>query len=173
MLDQLHSAAQELQQTLQQYNQQVVFAESCTGGLVSASLAALPGISEHLCGSAVVYQVETKVAWLGLSAAMIERAGVASQSVAEEMALGVLTDTPQASVAASITGHLGPNAPAEFDGVIEIGIAMPTEELGEFAIESKHFQLTSTQRVERQQEAALLTLQSLNDLLQEKLQPKV
>ena len=43
----------------------VVFAESCTAGMVSATLAAVPGISDYLCGSMVTYRPEIKENWLG------------------------------------------------------------------------------------------------------------
>lgn len=109
----------------------IVFAESCTAGLVSASLARVPGISEFHCGSAVVYQLQTKTEWLGISPALLDDPGPVSTQVAREMAMGVLQRTPAARLAASITGHLGPNAPAEQDGLIYIGIATRGDEIVE------------------------------------------
>lgn len=101
----------------------IVFAESCTGGLVSASLARVPGISDFLCGSAVVYRLDTKAKWLGVSEPLLVDPGPVSEVVAREMAHGVLAHTPEADLAASITGHLGPNAPVDQDGLIFIGVA--------------------------------------------------
>ena len=43
--------AQSLANCLNQRQVGVVFAESCTAGLVAASLAQVPGISRWLCGS--------------------------------------------------------------------------------------------------------------------------
>jgi nicotinamide mononucleotide (NMN) deamidase PncC len=40
------------------------------------------------------------------------------------MATGVLNNTPQASLAASVTGHLGPDAPPEQDGTAWATIAL-------------------------------------------------
>jgi PncC family amidohydrolase len=105
----------------------IVFAESCTAGLVSASLARVAGISQFHCGSAVVYQPETKTGWLGISPNLLADPGPVSEQVAREMAVGVLQRTPAARLAASITGHLGPQAPADQDGLIYIGIAMRTD----------------------------------------------
>ncbi|HEY4261245.1 MAG TPA: CinA family protein [Schlesneria sp.] len=102
----------------------VVFAESCTAGLISASLARIPGISDYLCGSAVVYQVPTKTEWLGISPELIQKEGVVSGSVAAAMATGVLERTPASMLAASVTGHLGPGAPSDQDGLIYVGIAV-------------------------------------------------
>lgn len=101
----------------------VVFAESCTGGLVSGALTRIPGISNHHCGGVVVYRNETKQAYLGIPAALLEVPGPVSREVAELMAIGVLKMTPEADVAASVTGHLGPNAPPALDGVVFIAVA--------------------------------------------------
>jgi nicotinamide-nucleotide amidase len=102
----------------------IVFAESCTGGLVSASLARIPGISEMHCGSAVVYRPGTKTAWLGVPAAMLVDSGPVSEPVARAMVEGVLARTLEADLAASITGHLGPGSPPDQDGLIFIGVGV-------------------------------------------------
>ena len=101
----------------------VVFAESCTGGLVAATLARFPGMSEYLCGSAVTYRNDTKIRWLEVSAGALRHAGAVSAVVAREMAAGVLEATPESDLAVSVTGHLGPDAPPELDGVIYVGSA--------------------------------------------------
>jgi nicotinamide mononucleotide (NMN) deamidase PncC len=87
-------------------------------------LAGVPGVSAHLCGSAVVYQPETKAEWLGISAALLANPGPVSREVAIEMAAGALARTPRADVAASVTGHLGPDAPAAQDGLVYIAAAV-------------------------------------------------
>jgi PncC family amidohydrolase len=112
----------------------VVFAESCTAGLISASLARTPGISEFLCGSAVVYQEATKIAWLDVSASLLASDGAVSESVAKAMAIGVLERTPLAQVSVSITGHLGPGAPPEQDGLVYIGLAKRSAQGYEVAV---------------------------------------
>src|SRR3954465_4450135 len=71
----------------------IVFAESCTGGLVSASLAQIPGISSQLCGSAVTYRDATKSEWLGVAPAKLKGKGAVSAGVARLMALGALKKT--------------------------------------------------------------------------------
>lgn len=120
----LTTSAKKLAQVLAQRKLCIVFAESCTGGLVSNALTRIAGISEWHCGSAVVYQVETKAQWLGIDPAILVSPGPVSQIVAQLMAENVLAKTPQADVAASITGHLGPNAPAKQDGLIFVGITL-------------------------------------------------
>ena len=115
-----------LAELLERSTTRVVFAESCTGGLVSASLARVPGISEFHCGSAVVYRLDTKTRWLGVSDEMLCDVGAVSAPVAQAMAVGVLERTPEAELSAAITGHLGPNAPADQDGLVFIALARRT-----------------------------------------------
>ncbi len=111
-----HEAVSQLHELLKEQDHCIVFAESCTAGLVAASLGRIPGISNWLAGSAVVYQIETKAEWLGVDQTTLKDPGPVSQIVSEQMVRGVLQKTPQATIAASITGHLGPNAPAAEDG---------------------------------------------------------
>jgi len=110
--------AAHLARLLVRKNLKVAFAESCTGGLMSAVLTQIPGISDCFCGSAVVYQVQTKAAWLGISEEILAKPGPVSRVVAVEMARGLLEKTPQADLAVAVTGHFGPNAPKRQDGLI-------------------------------------------------------
>ncbi len=122
--DESDAIAIQVQQVLQHTSQTLVLAESCTAGLIAATLGRIPGVSAVLAGSAVVYQVETKAAWLGVSRSLLDDPGPVSREVAEEMASRVLAFTPHASVALSITGHLGPEAPRELDGVAWCAVAV-------------------------------------------------
>lgn len=123
MTQPLSGLVQEVAHLLMAQRTRIVFAESCTAGLISAVLARVPGISEFHCGSAVVYRLETKSRWLGVPEALLVDPGPVSEAVARAMAVGVLDRTPEATVAAAITGHLGPGAPPEQDGLIYIGLA--------------------------------------------------
>jgi PncC family amidohydrolase len=123
---QLAAQARRLGELLKHRDLKIVFAESCTGGLISASLTRIPGISAYLCGSAVVYQVETKTSWLGISPKILNKPGPVSRAVALEMAEQVLKITPAADVSASVTGYLGPGAPKRQDGVIYVAVAQRT-----------------------------------------------
>ena len=101
----------------------VVFAESCTAGLASASLATQPGISEFHCGGMIVYRNGTKSAYLGISAKQLQQSGAVSSGVAEAMATSVLAQTPEAEIAAAVTGHLGPGSEPPLDGRYFIAVA--------------------------------------------------
>ena len=119
-LDPLAFRAFEL---LRKNHQVLVTSESCTAGLIAATLARVPGMSTVLAGGFVVYQVESKVTWLNVSSAVIEQQGVVSSEVAQLMADGALRNTPHATVVLSITGHLGPDAPDNLDGIAWLGFA--------------------------------------------------
>lgn len=108
---------------LKKTDQVLVTAESCTAGLIAATLARTPGMSTVLAGGFVVYQVESKVTWLNISSIMIEQYGVVSSEVAQLMADAALRNTPHATIAISITGHLGPDAPDDLDGIAWLGFA--------------------------------------------------
>ena len=95
-----------IQELLKASNQQLVLAESCTAGLAAARLGGVPGISEHFCGSAVVYQEGTKRDWLDIPTSMLTQNGAVSEQVAEQMALGSLDQTNAATLAVSITVYL-------------------------------------------------------------------
>jgi nicotinamide-nucleotide amidase len=119
----LQQPVQEVAGLLAQLELRLVLAESCTGGLVSACLARVPGISEYHCGSAVVYRLDTKTRWLAVEESMLIEIGPVSEPVARAMARGVLDHTPEAHLSASITGHLGPGAPEGQDGLVFVAVA--------------------------------------------------
>jgi PncC family amidohydrolase len=120
----LDESARRVATELARYKLRVVFAESCTGGLIAATLAQNPGISEFLCGSAVVYRNATKMSWLGVRGSILDDPGTGpvSPQCAEAMARGALARTPEAQIALAIAGHLGPNAPVGLDGLVHIAI---------------------------------------------------
>jgi PncC family amidohydrolase len=141
----------------------VVFAESCTAGYVSASLARVPGISNCLCGSAVTYRNATKAKWLKISASDLADPGPVSELVTARMARQVLANTPEADLAAAVTGHLGPQAPRGWDGVIFIATAIRGR--GKRTMQVVRHTLRSRTRTARQREAARLVLEALHDVL--------
>ena len=142
-----------------------VFAESCTSGLAAAVLGRQAGISEYFCGSLVTYRNQSKQNWLEVDPEFLQDEGPVSEVVAKAMAAGALIKTEQADVAVSITGHLGPDAPSELNGIVIIGIAIRNED-GNVSTVSHSFQLNSELREQRQQEAALLVLNVLAHTLQ-------
>jgi PncC family amidohydrolase len=142
-----------------------VFAESCTSGLAAAVIGRHMGISAYFCGSLVTYRNKSKQNWLEVGHGLLQDDGPVSEVVAKAMATGALTKTEEADVAISITGHLGPDAPAELDGLVIIGISIRNED-GNASTVAHSFRLSSESREQRQQEAALLALQALAQTLQ-------
>ncbi|WP_370688658.1 CinA family protein [Roseomonas sp. GC11] len=82
-------------------------AESCTGGLVSAALTAIPGSSATLLAGYVTYSNAAKARMLGVPEAMLEAHGAVSAEVAQAMAEGALRDSG-ADLAIATTGIAGP-----------------------------------------------------------------
>jgi nicotinamide-nucleotide amidase len=82
-----------------------------------------------IVGSMVVYRTPTKNAWLGIDADLLNdpRIGPVSQQVTEALLFSLLERTPEASMVASITGHLGPQAPETMDGVVHLGCCFRRE----------------------------------------------
>lgn len=85
----------------------IATAESCTGGLVAATLTAVAGASDVFERGFVTYTNTAKSEMLGVPFWLIERHGAVSEDVARAMAGGALTHS-RASLAVSITGIAGP-----------------------------------------------------------------
>ncbi len=86
----------------------LALAESCTGGLLSARLTEVAGVSAVLDRAVVSYANRSKVEALGVDAALLERHGAVSEEVAAAMAAGVMR-AAQSDVAVGITGIAGPD----------------------------------------------------------------
>ena len=152
----LDTQAQQLVERLAAKRQTLVLAESCTGGLVASTLATVPGVSAWLAGSLVVYQEASKMRWLGVAEDVLAEHTAVSAPVAHQMVSGALQMTPHADIAASVTGHLGPNAPQGFDGVVFIGVMRRG-----MAPKIEGVELSSKKRVGRQREAAGAVIEAL------------
>lgn len=105
--DQIIAAAAELAASLRHRGQSVTTVESCTGGLISAAITAVPGSSEYYPGGFVTYSNEQKQRMVGVSAATIESHGAVSPQTAIEMARGGRART-DADYAIAVSGVAGP-----------------------------------------------------------------
>jgi nicotinamide-nucleotide amidase len=82
-------------------------AESCTGGLIAATLTAIAGSSDVVDRGFVAYANEAKTEMLGVPADLIASVGAVSEPVAAAMAEGALARS-RAAIAVSVTGVAGP-----------------------------------------------------------------
>lgn len=156
----LRRRAERVAQLLVSVNRKLVLAESCTAGLIAASLGRIPGISDCFCGSAVTYRDAVKRAWLLVRDQELKQYSAVSETVARQMAAGVLKMTEEADYAASVTGHLGPGAPAAQDGIVYMAFAARHGRLIRIRHSAKRV-LTSQTRIARANEAASITLEML------------
>lgn len=126
-------AALELRNLLCHQNRRIVFAESCTAGRISATLASVPGISEYLCGGFAVYRNDSKHEWLGVSHDLLEDPdiGPVSATASEQLAGSALSRTPEADVALAITGDVGPGAPEKTEGMVFLHLSSSRPERSE------------------------------------------
>lgn len=83
-------------------------AESCTGGLVAATLTEIAGSSDVVDCGFVTYSNEAKQNLLGVPAATLKRHGAVSGETATAMAAGALKNS-RADVSVAITGIAGPD----------------------------------------------------------------
>jgi nicotinamide-nucleotide amidase len=85
----------------------VATAESCTGGLIAATLTAIAGSSDVVLGGFVTYANEAKTEMVGVPSGIIAAVGAVSEAVARRMASGALHRTG-ADIVIAVTGIAGP-----------------------------------------------------------------
>jgi nicotinamide-nucleotide amidase len=83
-------------------------AESCTGGLLSGAVTAIPGSSGWFDQGWVTYSNRAKHVQLGVARETLDTFGAVSEEVARQMAAGVLAMAPLATLALTTTGVAGP-----------------------------------------------------------------
>ena len=158
------STAKDVARLLALQGQRLVLAESCTAGMIAASLGSVPGISQHFCGSAVVYRERTKMAWLEIDPGLLRQFSDVSPQVTQALARNVLERTDEATLALGITGHLGPDAPVGQDGVVHIAVCLRRSG-GITDGMAQMISLKARERTQRQAEATLAALTILKSQL--------
>jgi nicotinamide-nucleotide amidase len=86
----------------------VAVAESCTGGLVAATITEVPGSSGYFLGGVVAYANAAKESLLDVPAQVLAAHGAVSAQVAMAMATGARARF-DAVLAVSVTGVAGPD----------------------------------------------------------------
>jgi len=105
-------------------NWRIAVAESCTGGLITSRLTDVPGSSRYVERGVVAYTNESKVALLGVAAALIDEHGAVSEPVAIAMAEGIRMRAAT-NVGIGVTGIAGPGGgtPAKPVGTVAVAAA--------------------------------------------------
>ena len=103
----------------------VATAESCTGGMVGATITDPPGASAYYLGGVVAYADEVKVRGLDVDPSDIDAHGAVSRPVALQMAFGARRRFA-ADVALAVTGVAGPGggSAAKPVGTVWIAVAL-------------------------------------------------
>lgn len=103
----------------------IAAAESCTGGLVAATLCAIAGASDVFERGFVTYTNLAKMQMIGVPAQTLEAHGAVSEATARAMATGALGASP-CDLAVAITGIAGPGGGSERKpvGTVHIAVAV-------------------------------------------------
>lgn len=130
-------------------------AESCTGGLISARMVNVPGVSNVFRAGFITYANEAKQKFLGVEEETLMQFGAVSRQTAEEMAEGAAR-AAEADVAVSVTGIAGPDGGTREKpvGLVYIGCYIS----GNVKVEEYHFDGDRIQVRERTAQTALMQL---------------
>jgi nicotinamide-nucleotide amidase len=120
----LMPTAERLLAALRSRGWKLATAESCTGGLIAATLTEVAGASDVFERGFVTYSNAAKIGDLGVGLETLARHGAVSAEVAEAMARGALSASA-ADIAVSVTGIAGPGGGSEQKpvGLVYIGWA--------------------------------------------------
>lgn len=116
---------EEVVHKLLEENLTITTAESCTGGLIAATIVNVSGASGCFDEGYITYANESKVRMLGVSEESIRSFGVVSDKVVAEMAEGALKKA-DADIAIAVSGIAGPlgGSPEKPVGTVYIGICL-------------------------------------------------
>jgi len=122
----LNRSARRLARVLVEQGSSVTTAESCTGGLVSATLTGVAGSSDWFSCAWVTYSNDAKNQLLGVPKPLLEAHGAVSQQVVEAMASGA-RERAGSTLAVAISGIAGPGggSPEKPVGTVWIGWSSP------------------------------------------------
>ncbi len=108
MKSSLYASAEKLVKLLEERNETVSTAESCTGGMISTAITSVSGSSKVFEFGACTYSERIKTLVVGVEPSVIEKYGVVSEEVALSMACGA-REKASSSYGVATTGIAGPS----------------------------------------------------------------
>lgn len=132
------TTARRLAELLAREGLTLATAESCTGGLIGATLTDIPGSSGWYLGGVVAYANSVKTGLLEVDPALIETHGAVSEEVVRAMALGVRR-AAGASAAMAVSGVAGPGGGTSEKPVGTVWIGWSLNEAGTPATRAQRF----------------------------------
>ena len=147
----LHTTLRHLRRT----RNRVSFAESCTGGKLSARLTEIAGVSDIFMGSVICYANSAKEDILGVLRETLIKEGAVSEASALQMASGAKR-VLKSDWAVAITGIAGPDGGTKDKpvGTVCFGVVGPN-------VEYTEKKLFTGQRVQIQEQSAEWALEIL------------
>ncbi|WP_209330729.1 competence/damage-inducible protein A [Lunatimonas salinarum] len=127
---------------LKERNQQVAFAESCTGGYIAHLITSIAGSSDYFNGGIIPYHNTFKHVLLGVSEQTLSEHGAVSEETVIEMAKGV-REKFDADYGVASSGIAGPSGGTANKPVGTVWIACSHSE----GVETKLLQLTQDRTV--------------------------
>lgn len=161
MMESLDILSQTVGKQLQDAEQILVTAESCTGGAVAALITDVAGSSQWFERAFVTYSNEAKQAMIGVQKATLEAYGAVSEPVVQEMAAGALAAS-NGTIAVAISGIAGPGGGTAQKPVGTVCFAWQ-DTSGWQCVNTQHFQ---GDRREVRAQAVCFALQTLSDYLE-------
>lgn len=155
----LYKAAERLVGILQKHGKTISTAESCTGGLISAAITAIPGASNIFSLGVCTYSAEQKINILGVSPEVIKKYTVVSSETVLQMAGGI-KKLALSDYAISVSGIAGPGGGTAGNpvGTVWFGFAAGEKILSE----KRHFK---GNRDEVRKQAVLLAIEKIIEII--------
>jgi PncC family amidohydrolase len=163
----MNEIATEVVRKLAACSKTLVTAESCTAGLVSSAIAAIPGASKVLRGGFITYTADAKIGMLGVDEAVIRRFGAASGETAAAMAVGALENSA-ADISAAVTGLAGPDGDGSATPVGAVWTALAIREKEGVSLVKAAYSHFDGNRNEVRLRAAETVLQEVASFLDER-----
>lgn len=155
MVQKMETLEESIVDLLREKQKTVTFVESCTGGLLSATLLDAPGASLVFHQGYITYCDEAKHSMVGVAKATLEKYTAVSAKTAGEMAVGG-AKAARADACVSVTGYAGPGG--DQVGLVYIGCCVDGK------VSVHEFQFSGNRREIREQ-AVIAALNILKEAL--------